>query len=318
MKIAQTALALILLVALVYFVGGQALLAVFFDLELIYILALLALSVVLIWASCLKWQLFVTANGGEVSLLYLMKIYTVSYFFNLFAPSYLGGDAARSYQLGKTLGSQSNAFAATFLERFTGLFAMCSLALAFVLLGASETAGVSLSVFLISGIVYLSALPCFSPYFAQKFFDVLRGLLARAASDAIRSKCEGVLEKLDRGMAYARGNTTLFIKALAYSFLFHVLTVINTYVACRAVGWDNPQFYGLFVVVPLILLVGMLPLTPNGVGLQEGAFVFFLQRIGSSASQGLAVGLVLRAKVIILAMIGGLIFLKMRSEQVEK
>jgi uncharacterized protein (TIRG00374 family) len=119
-------------------------------------------------------------------------------------------------------------------------------------------------------------------------------------------------------MEYARGNPILFFKALAYSFLFHVLTVVNTYVACRAIGWEDPQFFGLFVVVPLILLVGMLPLTPNGVGLQEGAFVFFLQRVGSSASQGLAVGLVLRAKVILLALVGGIIFLRMKSKRKEQ
>ena len=111
-----------------------------------------------------------------------------------------------------------------------------------------------------------------------------------------------------------RGNISLFTKAILYSLLFHFLTVINTYVACLAVGWESPNFLGLFVVVPLILLVSILPITPSGVGVQEGAFVFFLKRVGAESSQGLAVALILRAKVLLLAVIGGLLFFKLKKQ----
>jgi len=58
----------------------------------------------------------------------------------------------------------------------------------------------------------------------------------------------------------------------------------------------------------------MAPLTPSGLGLQEGAFLFLLQRIGASHAQGLGVGLVLRAKVMLVAVIGGVLWLRVRKQ----
>ena len=87
-----------------------------------------------------------------------------------------------------------------------------------------------------------------------------------------------------------------------------MLTVYNTLLSATAVGWDSASVSGLFVVVPLVLLVSILPLTPNGVGLQEGAFLFFLERVGASRPEALAVGVVLRAKVTILGGIGGVLW----------
>ena len=72
---------------------------------------------------------------------------------------------------------------------------------------------------------------------------------------------------------------------------------------------------GLFIVVPLVLLVSMVPLTPAGIGIQEGAFLFFLQRIGATEAQGLGVGVVLRAKVMVIAMLGGLLWLYVRKSE---
>jgi uncharacterized membrane protein YbhN (UPF0104 family) len=85
--------------------------------------------------------------------------------------------------------------------------------------------------------------------------------------------------------------------------------VANTKLAADAVGWDAASISGLFVVVPLVLLVSIIPLTPNGIGLQEGAFLFFLERIGAARSEALAVGLIIRAKVTIIGLIGGILWL---------
>ena len=113
-------------------------------------------------------------------------------------------------------------------------------------------------------------------------------------------------------MRAARGNKRLLFRALLLSLFFHCLTVVNTYLAARAVGWENPDIGGLFMVVPLVLLVSMAPITPSGLGIQEGAFLFLLRRIGATEAEGLGVGLILRAKVFLLALVGALIWVKLR------
>jgi uncharacterized membrane protein YbhN (UPF0104 family) len=105
------------------------------------------------------------------------------------------------------------------------------------------------------------------------------------------------------------------LQAFGLSFMFHVMTIVNTVAVARAVGWDGAPWGELFVVVPLILLVGAVPVSPQGLGIQEGAFVFFLQAAGASSAQALAVALVLRAKSYALALVGGVLWLGVRNQE---
>src|SRR5690606_31991676 len=116
---------------------------------------------------------------------------------------------------------------------------------------------------------------------------------------------DSLLQRLHWAFAGARRNKRLILPALGWSFIFHVCAVLNTYVAAKAIGWEDPSFSGMFVATPLALLVGVIPLTPSGLGLQEGAFVFFLERIGGERSQGVLVAFVLRIKAVLVGLLGG-------------
>ncbi len=302
-----------ILAAILYFVGLEKLVEVLLSVDLGYLSLLLGLTPVMIWASCLKWRLFIRASGASVSMLHLMKLYTVGYFFNTFTPSYVGGDIARSYHLGAHISNQRDAFVATFLERFTGLLAMALLGVCFVFLGAEVTAGLSTAILLVGAAAFGLAVVCFSPRVGASLFAVIDRLLALVPSKEALTKARAVFEKLNLGLEAARGDLTLLVKALLLSLFFHCLTVLNTYLAARAVGWEQPSIGGLFIAVPLVLLVSMVPLTPSGLGIQEGAFLFMLKRVGATDSQGLAVGLLLRAKVLLLALLGAFLWVQLKK-----
>ncbi|MCB0345231.1 MAG: flippase-like domain-containing protein [Bdellovibrionales bacterium] len=300
--------AAVLLALLIYIVHPADLLAALAEVELVYIYYLLLLAVALVWLSCLKWRLFIRASGHDAGILRLMKLYTIGYFFNIFTPSYVGGDVARSYQLGKFLGNQKDAFVATFLERFTGLLAMVMLGVGSVALGSEVAAGVETAILLVGAVVFTAALMCFSEKFGNFCVGIGLRIMRAAGFGKLAAKLETIWRKIVAAMAHARRDWMLMIKAFVLSFAFHAAGVFNTWVACRAVGWESPDFGALFVVVPLVLLVGMVPITPSGLGLQEGAFLFFLKRIGATDGQALGVGVLLRAKVMAVALFGGLLF----------
>lgn len=298
----------LLLVVIFSIVDTKELISTLVQVDLFYLLILFLLSFVLIWLSCLKWQLFVCSGGHAVSVFKLMKFYTIGYFFNTFTPSYIGGDIARSFHLGQFLENQQAAFVSTFLERFTGLLAMSFLGLFFVLTGSGATEGVEISVILVAVATSILALVCFSQRVGNFVFSLCLQILKKLKNAKLSIFFEKQVERVDLAMAKVRKDPMLFIKAMFLSLLFHVATVVNTYIAAKAVGWDDPSFSGLFVVVPLVLLVSMVPLTPSGIGIQEGAFLFFLQRIGSTRAQALSIGIVLRAKVLVVAMVGWALF----------
>ena len=126
------------------------------------------------------------------------------------------------------------------------------------------------------------------------------------------------LEKLQTSFHLVRRNQRVVVSAMALSFLYHSLTVFNTALAGAAVGWTDPSILKLFVVVPIILLIGALPVSPQGLGIQEGAFYYFLQVAGATPAQALGVALVLRAKSYVLALFGGVVWLFQKNQQKEQ
>ena len=313
-RLLRIAFSLILIAGLLWWVGVQQLLDVLSRVELRYIALLFLLAFALIWVSCVKWRLFLRASGNDASLWVLFRLYVIGYFFNLFLPSFIGGDIARSYQLGQELGKQRDAFVSTFMERFTGLLAMAALGTIFVCIGTQATAGLELAVSFIGFVALVLALVCFSERIGKVALRLATYLVQRIFPSKLGFKTIALMEKCDRAFAFCRSKPALMVNSLLLSFVFHVLTVLNTEVAALAIGWHSVPFSGLFIVTPLVLLVSMVPLTPNGLGLQEGAFLFLLGRIGASQGEGLAVGLLLRVKVIIIGLIGGLFLLTQRKK----
>ena len=117
---------------------------------------------------------------------------------------------------------------------------------------------------------------------------------------------------IEAAMKQARSSPYLLSKGLAWAFAFHVLGVMNACVAGLAVGWETPSMLGFFVVIPLVLIAGALPLTPSGIGIQEGAFVFLLQRIGATKAEAFGVAILLRAKAVLIAAVGAAFWLYLR------
>ena len=262
---------------------------------------LMFISVVLIYCSALKWKIFLEAFGHNIPVLRLFNLYIVGYFINTFIPSYVGGDAVRSWYVGKRVG-QHQALTATILERYTGITAMISLAVVFVWVVQGVTWQIKSAVMLVAlGIGVITALALWPKTFSWlNRFSQLKKVLSS-------------VKKIQDGFHLARKQRGLFVKTMGLSYVYHTITVLNTVAAAYAVGWDNPPVSELFVVVPLILLVGSIPISPSGLGIQEGAFVFFLHGLGATTAQALGLALVLRAKSYVLALWGWGIWLGVKG-----
>lgn len=306
-RMIRIVVALILLGLLLSYVGVSDLVEVLVRLDLQYIIYLLMMTIVLIWLSSLKWQLFLRATGHEVDVPQLMKFYTMSYFFSLFMPSLLGGDVARSVHLGSKLQSYKSVFAATFMERFTGLLAMTLISSCFVFLGADATKGIEIVVYLFSLSCVFVAIALFSESFGRRFFSCLE-LLLILVPRRYNAQTKDTLGQVQKALAFSQNNHRLLGLAMIYSLAFHFMAVVNTYIAALAIGWSGVSFTELCVVVPLVLLISIIPVTPSAIGIQEGAFLYFLTKIGASQGEALAVPLVIRAKNIITALVGAVIW----------
>jgi len=263
---------------------------------------LIFLSVVLTFISAFKWKLFIDFFERSASLFRLFRLYLVGYFFNLLIPSYVGGDVVRSWYVGKKIGMHQAA-AATILERFTGFVAMIILALVFMWFVEVVTWQIQLTI----GVLALGLIAVSLIAVSKRSLDLFNrfGLLRSVESHA---------QRLQLAFQLASRSPSLIIKTMVLSFLFHTVTVVNVLAAALAVGWYGVPISDLFVVLPIILLIGSIPISPSGLGIQEGAFMFFLTALGASPAEALGIGILLRAKTYILALVGGVFWLGERSQ----
>lgn len=276
---------------------------------------LMLLSFVMIAVSAAKWHFFIDSLGQRVNFFKLYQFYLLGYFINIFLPSYIGGDALRSYYVGRAVG-QNQAFSATILERVTGLLAMLLLAILAVCLQSdlidSETARI---VVIFASVVLIAFFVFF--LLGKKHSSALLYRLAELSFirkinflNKIFSLAARFFETLFSLKINLKGLTVICFLSL----FFHCLTVVNTYYAAVLVGWSNPPVRDLFIVLPIILIIAAMPITPAGLGVQEGVFFHYLQQLGASPAQALAVALLLRAKTIFLAFCGWLVWLNLKKK----
>jgi uncharacterized membrane protein YbhN (UPF0104 family) len=112
-------------------------------------------------------------------------------------------------------------------------------------------------------------------------------------------------------VTYFRDQHRLLLLSLLYSFAFHLLAGLNVYVACLSIGLA-PPLLDILVITPVILLLVMIPVSPNNLGWWEWCFSVLLMDAGATAAEGLAVALTLRAVTMLVSLVGGLLFLQQR------
>ena len=82
MKFFKPIFATLILLAAFWFIGWKDIAGSLEHIELGHVAFLVVLSMVMIWVSCVKWQLFIRAYGHEISIWRLMRLYIIGYFFN--------------------------------------------------------------------------------------------------------------------------------------------------------------------------------------------------------------------------------------------
>jgi uncharacterized protein (TIRG00374 family) len=287
--------------------NGRQLLHILAGFQTHYLVALLLIALALDAISSVRWRLFVRDRDVAVSLLMLFKFYLMGRFFSIFLPSMIGGDLARIYLLGRWVGSHSLSAASVGLERASGIIALTSLALIFVVFesGLLRDPIVALTLGGAVGASVVMIIAFCWPGLAAGLIVLLRAVpgLGRVAV-----KFSSLLEEV----AYYRTRHGVLLLSLVYSFAFHLLAGINVYVACLTVGLAPPLF-SVMVITPVILLVTMIPISPNNIGWWEWCFSILLLGAGATAAEGLAVAITLRSVAMLDSLIGGLLFLLHRD-----
>jgi uncharacterized membrane protein YbhN (UPF0104 family) len=85
----------------------------------------------------------------------------------------------------------------------------------------------------------------------------------------------------------------LVIWALIITFPVHITVVISAMLAGKAFGLPLPSLY-YFVVVPVVVLVGAIPISPQGAGVMEFFAINLTKQYGMTVGQAFALTMAIR------------------------
>jgi len=276
-------------------------------LEPTYLLLAIALGTAMVLLSAFKWRLLLRGLGKPIGLVSLFRFYLVGTFFNLFLPTSVGGDVRRVYDLTRACGDPELAAASVLLDRATGVLAMLiigSLSLFFV---PFEWRALSLSILTIAGIGVLAVA---GAIFLLPIRDLLAALTSRLPLAALSQRVTTFLDVLFR----YRDEPLVLGFAVAIALVFQGTSVAIVYLLSRALGLYLP-IVPFFLFVPLITLATMLPISINGVGVQETGYVLLFGQIGVGTAAAFSLSLLFHLYRAAIGVLGGLVYMTSEAER---
>jgi glycosyltransferase 2 family protein len=230
----------------------------------------------------------------------IMRIFFVSTFVGTFLPASIGADAVRAYSMTRLNVRGRDAVASVFMDRMLGVASILLMAAAGLML-ARDLAGnrtIVLSLIVAAGVCGATLLVVFSGAAAR----LASGLIARLPAH-LQGFLEGLLASIRRYSAYHGQLANVLLGSLAVQ----ALRITQAYFLGSGLGLTVPAAT-YFAFVPLILLVMLLPVTFNGIGTSQAAFVWFFGKANVAAPAAFALSVLFIALGVVGNLPGGLLY----------
>lgn len=257
------------------------------------------------WLTAWRWERILSIRvPHRPRLSYLFGLVMVGMFSNFFLPSAIGGDVVRGELLQARIESRRDAYLSIFFDRFLALLATLVIgtlatALAFFRFGWFDREIAVLVA--LWGLPFLGLGLIVRTSVAEQILGRLRG----GRLEAFAGPAQRAVESL---RAYGTDRRQLLI-VFAASFAVQVVGNILT-VWCLARGMEItvPGAFH-FIAIPIILLITMLPVSVNGIGLREGAFVYLYGRVGLAPEEAIAISVAWTLMLALISLAGGALLL---------
>lgn len=247
-----------------------------------------------------RWHLLVRATHSQVGFLPLLRLMFVSSFLGFFAPGTVGIEFFRIYGLARHT-NLGLAVASVFTERLSAIYALISM----VLLGLAFSDIVELpravTLLVAAAFVFITLVCIFLSVPRIREFPLR--FLRRPTLQPLHKQIMVLYERLD----VYRGKPKLLAWLIVLSVGLQISRVLQSIVLAYALGIDVPYAY-FFVVVPIGIILWILPISIQGLGVREGAYVVLLGFVGVGAAAALTLSLLNFILAVVVISLPGAVF----------
>jgi uncharacterized membrane protein YbhN (UPF0104 family) len=260
--------------------------------------AALAVTLLGIALSALRWQRVLAALGLAAGLGALLSHYLAGLFVSNFLPTTIGGDVLRASRLSLANGDTPGSFASVVLERLTGWIVLPVISL--VTLAVNP------------GLLRPPIVDASRPVMVISLATLtLLGVLLVAASST------GLGRHLYGGPGWLRFVGALHVAldrfrrrpgaaadVLTVAFAYQLAVMLAAFLTAKGLGLGL-SWTAVLAFMPAVAIVQVLPApTVGGLGVREGAFVLFLHPLGVTADQAIALGLLVYGINLLASLLG--------------
>jgi uncharacterized protein (TIRG00374 family) len=268
----------------------------------VYVLSAILIYFAVQVFSAYRWYVLLTPLGIKVPFRRVLSLYLVGMYGNLFLPGSIGGDFVRVYYLNKEAGTLTGATTTVFLDRNLGLAALLVIATTSASLAGTRFNGVLLAP------VFGAILIAFLAINLALFYRPSYNLLHKALKLFKLNRSDEKVERLFASFNSYRGKAGVIAVAVVLSVLIQIGGVLVNMAA--GAGVDLHTHRGIIdylVFIPAISLISMIPLSINGMGWREGAYIVLFTSAGGEKSSAAMLALLWLVVLVVTGLPGGLI-----------
>ncbi|MCS6883455.1 MAG: lysylphosphatidylglycerol synthase transmembrane domain-containing protein [Oscillochloridaceae bacterium] len=254
----------------------------------------------------LRWKLLIPPRC--LSFAVILSYYGAGIFSNNFLPTGIGGDGIRAALLSKHLSFWQAIWSVT-LDRILGLLGLLIFIVPGLALGlpplakdifnsmSSERLKILTHIFLLTGMIILI-------------------LIWKRDSDIIRSWIQNYRSKLiPNSVTIQELARTERLRLILASYGLSVLSALFLVLAHASTLCALTLYYAPEMAIWLVIggsLTLLIPISINGLGAMEGAYVLILTSYGVPMAGALSVALIIRFLIIFYSLLGGVLSLRLR------
>ena len=298
---------LIISAALIYWVARKIDFSHFRDawskIDYWYLAFAYILLFVSVLANSLKWWKLLQVQKVKTSYMRVTSHYLVGYLFNNFITGV--GEVKRMYDLSKESGNPHGVVASVVMERWTGVISQVTMALLALGWAYKEIPQLH-NILLICGVLFLILLAVFL-------------LLGKISHIPFIDRFKKIHEWLDT----FREAHSEYIKqpgSLATAFLLSlvapIMLIFIHWLLILGIGYQA-SLWSFVLFIPIISVFSQLPVTINGIGVQELLFVHLFAIAGIPAETSFTVSILSHLLKIGVGLVGGIIYL-VREEKTKE
>jgi uncharacterized protein (TIRG00374 family) len=249
-----------------------------------------------------RWHVLLKAQSIHIGMPRTFVINMVGAFYNSFMPGSTGGDVAKAYYAAKHTPHRTRAVLTVVVDRIIGLLALLVLggALAAFQYDVPECRHVAQGAGAVVGLTLAGLLVFYQPTLRR-----ITGLDWLFRRLPMQKQVTQAVHAMDE---YGRKPGAAFWAFLC-SFPVHVTTIISATLAGQAFHLPLDFAY-YWVIVPVIALVGAIPISPQGAGVMEFFAVQLTIHRGVTVAQAVALVMSIRLMAIFWNLVAGLFVLK--------